>query len=388
MRGVEVLLTDTDQTSEPRRAARRGSFANAWTVTHVRGVPIRVDVSWLVIAGLVVWMLFTRFSALLGPYGSAVVVGASVVAALLFFASLLAHELGHAVTSLDRDIPVVAVTLFMLGGVTESTREAKTAKDEFVIVGIGPFISLVLGALFGLIYTVVAGQPVLAAIAGYLAWINVLLAVFNLVPGYPLDGGRLLRSIIWAVTGKPHRSTRMAARVGQAFALLLGGYGVWMFTRTAEQGFTGAGIWEILIAVFLYRGAAQSHARARSRERLAGRTVRDVMGSVPPPLEPGLALSDAVVQLQERPSLLWPVGSPVTGGVTLEALDTVPRQDWATTTVRDVADPAGDVTVDVHAGMDVALDRIIAAPGSMLLVTDAGRAVGLLTPSLVSDLLR
>lgn len=378
-------MTDT-QNRSPRRAPRGSSFPNAWTLLHVRGVPIRVDVSWLVIAGLVVWILFSRFTSLLGDEGTAVAIAASVVAALLFFASLLAHELGHALTSLDRGIPVAGVTLFMLGGVTESTQEARTAKDEFVIVGIGPFISLVLGATFGLLYTAVAGQAVLAAIFGYLAWINVLLAVFNLVPGYPLDGGRLLRSVIWAVTGWPYRSTRWAARVGQGFALLLGGYGVWLLVQTTGQGFSG--LWEILIALFLYRGAAQSYARARVRERLAGRAVREVMGTAPPTLEPQLSLAEAVVQLQQRPSLLWPVGSPITGAVTLERLDTVPRREWALTALEDVAHPAEQVTVDADTAMDVALDRIAGAPGNMLLVLDDGRPVGILTPSLVSDLTR
>lgn len=376
-------MTRTSQTSEPRRAPQAGSFRNAWTFAHVRGVPIRVDISWLVIAGLVVFMLFTQFTALLADQGTAVALGAAVVATLLFFASLLAHELGHAITSLDRGIPVAGVTLFMLGGVTESTREATSAKDEFIIVGIGPFISLVLGAVFGLLHTPVAGNAVLGAITGYLAWINVLLAIFNLVPGYPLDGGRLLRSIIWAVTGQPHRSTRMAARVGQAFALLLGGYGLFVLSG---QGF--GGIWEILIAVFLYRGAAQSHARARVRERLAGRAVREIMGSVPPTLDAGLALSDAVVQLQERPSLLWPVGTPLAGGVTLRRLDDVPRRQWAVTALRDVVHGPDEVTVDADASLDDALDRITDAPGNMLLVVDAGHPVGLLTPTLVSDLMR
>lgn len=378
-------MTDTNEISQSGRTPRDGAFRNAWTLAHVRGVPIRVDVSWFVIAGLVVWMLFTRFTTLLAEQGTAMAVAAAAVAALLFFASLLAHELGHTITSLDRGIPVVGVTLFLLGGVTESTREARSAKDEFVIVGIGPFISLVLGALFGLLHTIVAGQPVVGAITGYLAWINVMLAVFNLVPGYPLDGGRLLRSVIWAVTGKPHRSTRMAARVGQAFALLLGGYGISVFV---QSGANFGGIWEILIAVFLYRGAAQSHARARVRERLADRSVRDVMGTVPPALDARLRLSDAVVQLQQRPSLLWPVGSPLTGWVTLERLDDVPRQHWATTMLGDVAHAVDGVTVDADAAMDVALERIAHAPGNMLLVVEAGRPVGLLTPSLVSDLMR
>ncbi|MEX0658993.1 MAG: site-2 protease family protein [Egibacteraceae bacterium] len=380
-------MTETSETPPtPRPAQRAGSFRKTWTFAHVRGVPLRVDVSWLVIAGLVTYILFSRYSSLLAGHGMPVILGAAAGAALLFFASLLAHELGHAITSLERDIPVLSVTLFMLGGVTESTREADSAKDEFVIVGIGPFISLVLGAVFGLAHVVVAGQPVAAAITGYLAWINVLLAIFNLVPGYPLDGGRLLRSVIWGITGNPHRSTRMAARVGQGFALLLGGYGVYLFARFSGQGL--AGVWEVLIAVFLYRGAAQSHARARVRERLAGRSVRETMGSVPPTLDPHLPLSDAVVQLQERPSLLWPVGVPLAGVVNLQGLDLVPRRQWALTALREVAQPAEAVSIDAAATMDAALDRLVRAPGNMLLVVEDGMPVGLLTPSLVSDLLR
>lgn len=374
-------MADTERSRSPR-PPRADTFPGAWTLVRVRDVPIRVDISWIAIAGLVVFFLFTQFTELLGGYGTPVAVGAAVLAAALFFASLLGHELGHAWTSLDRGIPVTGVTLFLLGGVTESTREARTAKDEFVIVGIGPFISLVLAAAFGLAYTVVADFPVPAAIAGYLAWINLMLGVFNLVPAYPLDGGRLLRSILWGVVGNPHRATRWAARVGQLFAGALIAYGIWTFVQLGGRGF--GGIWEVLIGLFLFRGAAQSHAQARVRGQLATQRVGDVMGSVPPALAGHERLSDAVVAVQERPSVLWPVGSPLQGGLTLERIDAVPRGDWALKTVADIALPAEDVTVPLDVPMDVALDRMAAAPGSMLIVVDGGRPVGLLTPSLVS----
>jgi Zn-dependent protease len=360
-----------------------GSFPRAWTAFRVRGIPVRIDVSWLVIAGLVVFVFFTRFTQLLADHGTAVVVGAAAAATALFFASLLAHELGHALASLNRDIPVLGITLFMLGGVTESSAEAKSARDEFVIVGVGPFISLVLGALFGLAYTAVEPAQPAAAVLGYLAWTNVLLAVFNLIPGYPLDGGRLLRSILWGATGQPYRSTRWAARVGQVFAASLIALGVWAFLSAGGTAFRG--VWEVLIGFFLYRGAADSHRRARVREQLAGLAVRDVMGSIPPSLPAWLTLDEAMLRVQERPSLPWPVGDPLSGLLQMDDIDHVPDTAWAATRVGDVARPPDGRTIGVDETMDVALDRLAAASGHTLVVVDGQRAVGLLTASLVTS---
>jgi Zn-dependent protease len=196
------------------QAAQRGSFQRARTLFSLRGVPVRIDASWLLIAGLVAFLFYSRMSASLPELGTVALVLAALAGSLLFFASLLAHELGHAFTSLDRGIPVFGITLFLMGGVTESTREAARARDEFVIVGIGPFISLVLAGLFGLLHLPLEGIQPVATVVGYLAWTNLLLAVFNLVPGYPLDGGRLLRSVLWAA--RASRTRRPAGRPASA----------------------------------------------------------------------------------------------------------------------------------------------------------------------------
>lgn len=359
-----------------------GTFPNAWTLFRVRGVPVKLDRSWLLIAAFVIYLFFGRLTESLPAAGPVEVALLAAIGAVLFFASILAHELGHALTSLDRDIPVLSITLFAMGGVTESTREATRARDEFVIVGIGPFISLVLAGAFGLLATVSTAIPPLAMVAGYLGWTNLALAIFNIVPGYPLDGGRLLRSIIWGATGRPHQATRWAARVGQAFAALLITYGAVGFAA----GGGGGDLWNVFIGFFLFRGATTSHRRAQLRERVLRRTVRDVMGSVPQPLSPTATVRDALEQVQERPSLLWPVGDPVQGTLLMASIDAVAAEDWDTARVSDIAFDASLSTVGVDADLDSAIDLMVNSPDNMLVVVDAGHPVGLLTPSLVTDI--
>ena len=384
--------------TDPPEPPQQGGFARAWTILHFRGVPIRVHLSWVLIAGLVLWVFWIRFNQLLLPYTTTAVVASAAVLALCFFASILAHELGHAVTSLDRGIPVLGITLFLLGGVTESTREAERPRDELVIVGSGPFISVVLAGLFGLAHAIAPGTTPYGAVTGYAAWVNLALAIFNVLPAYPLDGGRLLRAVLWAVTGTPHRATRWAARIGQVFAavLLLGGLNGllggpipqvdgpfrWIVVLLAANG-----LWGLLVGFFLLRGAVDAHRRARARETLAQHTAGDVMGGVPPALAADLSLSAAVEHLQERPSVLWPVGVPMVGAVRLADLDRVTRDAGPNRSLGDVVLPTETVTVDAGTPLDVALDRMLDAPGQMLVVTREGRPVGLLSPSLVGGLL-
>ncbi|CAN5884917.1 site-2 protease family protein [soil metagenome] len=376
-------MTDASTSAQTDRPAPAGGFGGGWTLFGVRRVPVRIDRSFLLVVAFVTYLFYGRLTALLGGDGPVVLLLSAIAAAVLFFASILAHELGHALTSLNRDIPVASITLFALGGVTVSTREARSARDEFVIVGIGPFVSLVLAGAFGLLATAAQDWTAVAAVMGYLGWTNLLLAVFNVLPGYPLDGGRLLRAVLWGVTGKPNRATRWAARVGQVFALLVIGFGVWAVTRGGGFG----NIWNLLIGLFLLRGATDSHRRASVRDRLSHRTARDVMGSVTQPLPASLTLAEALPLVQQRPSLLWPVGDPVSGGLLLSQIDAVPSAAWPTTTVAQVATGAEELSVAADTPMDEALDRLGEAPGNMLFVVDGGRAVGLLTPSLVVDVI-
>lgn len=358
------------------------AFPRARTVGRLRGIPIRLDPSVALIAILLFVNFVDRFSApgLLGDAGRVGVLAAALLATLLFLLSVLAHEVGHAFTSLDRKLDVVGITLFAMGGVTESVREARRARDDIVVVGVGPFTSLVLGAAFGLAATAVGSGP-LAVVFGYLGWTNLLLAVFNVIPAYPLDGGRLLRALLWAASGRPHAATRWAARVGQLFALALAAAG---FVEMLG-GSLGGALWNLVLAAFLARAATEGHRRARARERLGGVSVADVMGTVPVALPPEMALDVAWSYVRQRPAVPWPVGSPVVGTVTLSSIEAVPADARARTRVADVAHGAEATTVDAAMRVEDALDRLASAPSYALVVTSAGEPVGLLTPRLVAE---
>jgi Zn-dependent protease len=221
----------------------------------VRGVDVRLDLSVVILAGLLGWLLFQRFSA---AYGASVAGMMAVIGSLLFFLSILAHELAHALEALRRGIDVHAITLLLFGGVTEMRTESERPRDEFVVAVVGPYISLVCAAFFGLVSAVAVGllPPVTAApvvdTTQLLALINLLLAVFNLVPGAPLDGGRVLRAGLWWLSGDRQKAIRGAARAGMTFGGLLVVVGAVLFVRGVDPIGT---IWWLVIGWFLFSAA-------------------------------------------------------------------------------------------------------------------------------------
>ncbi|MEX2504420.1 MAG: site-2 protease family protein [Egicoccus sp.] len=277
-------------------------FNRAVRLTRIRGVDIRLDVSLLPFAALVAWFFTARFRE---ENALGVALFMAVIGGLLFFGSILAHELGHALEARHRGLDVQRITLFLFGGVTEMQARSQSPRDEFVVAAVGPWISLVCGALFGLVATFAdllvpgtVGAPV-AEVAGLLAWVNVLLAVFNLVPGSPLDGGRVLRAGLWWLLKDRHRALRIAARAGQALAVavvLLGLRGVQV---AGVGGLLGAVMW-LVLGLFLWN-AAQAEIRQSDLDRLLdGRRARDLVGVLP----------EAVALDQPLPTVSVPADTP------------------------------------------------------------------------------
>jgi Zn-dependent protease len=246
---------------------------------RIFGIEIGLHYSWIVIALLIVFSLAGHFRETNASWGDGVVLATAIATGLLFFAAIIAHELAHSLVAKSRGLPVRSITLFALGGVSQIEKEAEDAASEFWIAIVGPITSFVIGALLlGISATqgwntlATPKTPVLAMMV-WLGVINITLGVFNLIPGFPLDGGRVLRSIAWWITKDPVRSTRIAARVGQgvaAFFIVLGVYRLF-------SGAGLAGLWIAIIGWFLLDAAGASYAQVEVNERLRGVRVGDLM---------------------------------------------------------------------------------------------------------------
>jgi Zn-dependent protease/predicted transcriptional regulator len=246
---------------------------------RIFGIEIGLHFSWIVIALLIVFSLSANFRETNPQWGNRAVFVTALATGVLFFASIIAHELAHSLVAKSRGLPVKSITLFALGGVSQLEKDAEDAKTEFLVAIAGPITSFIIGAILlaiaaalGVSPMATPNTPVLAMMM-WLGYINVGLAVFNLVPGFPLDGGRVLRSIAWWMTKDAVRATRIAARVGQTIATLFIAIGVYRFLGGA--GF--AGLWIAIIGWFLLDAAGASYAQVEIKQRLRGVRVGDIM---------------------------------------------------------------------------------------------------------------
>ncbi len=296
------------------------------------GISIGLDYSWFLIFALLTWTLaasyypaeFSNWST--GQYW---IIGA--VTAVLFFGCVLLHELGHSMVARRYAIPVRSITLFVFGGVAQIGAEPPSATSEFWIAIAGPIVSFALAVVFRLLqFSVVSVEPLLA-LAKYLAYINVTLAVFNLIPGFPLDGGRIFRAIVWGTTRSLRRATLIAANVGRLIAFIFIVVGVAQIFR----GNFGGGIWIAFIGWFLESAAAGQVQQQMIQSLLAGHKVSEAMGTnyVVIPGDATLQqLVDQHVLASGRRSFVVKDGERVVGLVTLHDIKEVPREEWPATT--------------------------------------------------------
>jgi len=273
-------------------------------VFRVRGIPVRIDAGWFLIFGLVTWSLAAGYFPHVLPARSPATYWLhGVVAALLLFGSVLLHELAHALAALDQGVPVGGITLHVFGGVSQLDAEPPTPRAEVLIAIVGPLTSFAIAGLCLLADRTVEGPPAFHALAGYLAAINLMVGVFNLVPGFPLDGGRILRAALWWWSGRLAHATRIASRCGSAVALLMIALGA----ARALSGDLVGGLWLAVLGMFLHQAARSSWELMRVRARLESLRVQDVMTRAPliadlvaPLAEAGAALrKDQVVRPQD-----------------------------------------------------------------------------------------
>ncbi|MBU0496167.1 MAG: site-2 protease family protein [Chloroflexi bacterium] len=375
-------------------------LGNGIRIGRVLGIDIRIDWSWLLILLLVVWNLGTAFGESHPDWGLALTWSLAIIAALLFFGSVLAHELAHSVYARSRGVPVRNITLFLFGGVSNIQRDPDSPRDEFIMAFVGPLTSLVLGGLLIVVAGAIAGLQASATadpaqvmarldpLTTMLLWlgsINVILGIFNLIPGFPLDGGRVLRSILWAVTKNLHRATRWAAWVGQGIAwlMIIGGiamaFGVDIpFFGT---GFLG-GLWLVFIGWFLNTASVQSYQQLVVHDLLTGVTVERMMRPNPPTTCPDCTVSSLVHDhVMGTDDHAFPVldDGRLVGIVTLEDIRKVPRTAWDTTVARAIMTPA-ERLVTVSPADDAAetLDKLSERDVNQLPVLRGGDLVGLL----------
>jgi Zn-dependent protease/CBS domain-containing protein len=357
----------------------KGSGGPGLEVFEVWGIPIRVHPSWLLVFGLVTWSLSAGYFP--GEYPGWTVraywtVGA--VTSLVFFASILIHELGHSWVARRNGVPIRSITLFVFGGVARLGREPESPGAEFRIALAGPVTSFALAALFKGAWLLVQDAPVLAAPAIWLARINFMVAVFNLVPGFPLDGGRLLRAGVWHWAGSLQRASQIAVFAGQLVAFGLIGWGI----LTVMKGNVIGGMWVAFIGWFLQNAAAQSEAEGHLREMLRGVTVAQVMTADCRRIEPGSSLERIVreeVLGAGRRCFTVTEDDKLAGLLTIHEIKAVPPERWPEVTAGEVMVPVEKLTVaEPEADLLTAIEKLDDANVAQMPVLADGRLLGLI----------
>jgi len=349
-------------------------------IGKIAGIKIDINLSWLVIFVLLTfslavgWLPFTVPHQPLAEYWLA-----AVLAVLLFFASVVAHELAHSLVARARGLPVSRITLFIFGGVSNIEREPDSPGVEFQMAFVGPLTSLVLGIL-SLLLALLAGHavPLLGAVFGYLGLTNIALGVFNLLPGFPLDGGRVLRSIIWRATGSLTRATRWAATVGQLISYLMILVGIWLFFN----GDFLDGLWIGFIGLFLLQAAQAESAEVDLESNVAGISVGQVMGPVPPVAPPNHSIQQTVDEyLLHTGQRVVPVVQDdlLIGIVTLRDIRQIPREQWPVVTLGQIMTPLAKLrSVSSNQSLVEALRSLQQLRVGQLPVLEDGRLVGII----------
>jgi Zn-dependent protease/CBS domain-containing protein len=347
-----------------------------------------------VVAALIAWSLASSLLPSASPgQSSGAYWAAGVVSAFVFLASLLAHELAHSVVAMRRGIRVEGITLWLFGGVSRFSSDTSAPGAQALITFVGPLTSLVLGVVFYLVAVAAGGGAhpgLFSATLAWLGYINISLGVFNLVPAFPLDGGRLLQSLIWLRTGDRLRATRIAARIGMLFAYLLIAYGLATFIFA---GSLIGGVWLVFLGWFLLSAARSEETGGLIRQALSGMTVAQVMTPNPVQAPDDISVEDALhgYVLASRHSTFptHDAAGRLSGLLTLTALKNVAPAARPTTLIKEIICPLDKVSTAASA--DPITNLLAVSDGcseGRTLVVDGGRLVGIISPSDINRLLQ
>jgi Zn-dependent protease len=358
---------------------------SSFTLGRIGGIRVGIHYTWLFAFILIAWSLAAGYFPAQAPrLGAGAYWLLGIVAALLLFASVLLHELSHSFVAIARGLQVDSITLFIFGGVSNLKGDSQNPKDEFLISVVGPLTSLVLGGVFWVISRAISPVSAAGLIVGYLAYINLALGVFNLVPGFPLDGGRVFRSIVWAVTDSNRKATQIASYVGQAvgFGLIL-----WGVFQLLSGDFLG-GLWIAFIGWFLNSAAESTRHQQAFDESLRGVPVSQLMTTelaiIPPTATVRDFVWDQAIHRGRRAMLVADNGR-LAGLVSVSDAKKVPQEEWDRTPVTQVMTPAPLKTVGPDEDLSAAMQLMVAGEFHQVPVMRDGKVVGLVTRS---DVLR
>lgn len=348
-------------------------------IARIAGIDISIHYTWILIFALVTWSLGIGYFPVAYPgWATWLYWLTSVTAALLLFVSVIVHELAHSLVAKSRGLPVKSITLFLLGGVSNLETEPEKPGVEFTVAIVGPLASVAIAALFWVVdYFNLVPVGAFKAISEYLVTVNVLLAAFNILPGFPLDGGRILRSIIWGATNDLKKATNIASIVGQVFGWIMIVAGVAM----ALTGDLMGGIWLAFIGWFLNSAAEASRREMELRSLWLNVRVSSVMNDRPETIEPGTAVEKLVNELYVKRGLRYaPVveDGRLQGIVTLADVKKVPLEEWRNTPVSGIMTRQPLKSVKPEDNMSTAVQLMAEHGLDQLPVVIEDRIVGML----------
>ncbi len=357
-------------------------FNRKYKLFRLAGFEVGIDPSWILLAVLVAWSLSTGyfpFKYRQLSYGQYWTMG--IIGAIGLFLSIVAHEFCHSIVARRSGMPMKGITLFIFGGIAEMNEEPPNAKDEFLIAVVGPVSSFAMAGIFYALYFMggAAGWSIpFTGIMGYLGMINLLLAVFNLAPAFPLDGGRILRAALWSWKKDLRWATRIASRFGEGFGVLLIVLGI----LRVLNGFVVGGMWFILIGLFIRSAAKMSYQQLLTRRALEGESLRRFMKSEPVTVSKETTIDRLVEDYVYRyHHKLYPVveGDRLLGCITTRQIKETPRERWSRTTVGEAAQKCGEentITPDTDAVE--ALASMHRSGAGRLMVVEGGRLMGII----------